>query len=56
MLEISHVSKTFFPGSVNEKKALCDISLTLNDGDFCTVIGSNGAGKSTLLKDRKSVV
>ncbi len=49
MLEISHVSKTFFPGSVNEKKALCDISLTLNDGDFCTVIGSNGAGKSTLL-------
>ena len=49
MLEIKHVSKTFNMGTVNEKKALTDISLTLNDGDFVTVIGGNGAGKSTLL-------
>lgn len=49
MLQISHISKTFFKGTQNEKKALIDLSLTLNDGDFCTVIGGNGAGKSTLL-------
>lgn len=49
MLQVSHISKTFFKGTQNEKKALMDISLTLNDGDFCTVIGGNGAGKSTLL-------
>lgn len=49
MLEVSHISKTFFKGTINEKKALNDLSLTLNDGDFCTVIGGNGAGKSTLL-------
>ena len=49
MLKISHISKTFFRGAPNEKKALIDLSLTLNDGDFCTVIGGNGAGKSTLL-------
>ena len=49
MLKIPHISKTFFRGTPNEKKALIDLSLTLNDGDFCTVIGGNGAGKSTLL-------
>lgn len=49
MLNVSHISKTFFKGTINEKKALNDLSLTLNDGDFCTVIGGNGAGKSTLL-------
>lgn len=49
MLKISYISKTFFRGTPNEKKALIDLSLTLNDGDFCTVIGGNGAGKSTLL-------
>ena len=49
MLEIQHVSKTFNMATVNEKKALTDISLTLEDGDFVTVIGGNGAGKSTLL-------
>ena len=49
MLQVTDVKKTFFKGTVNEKKAIRGISLTLNDGDFCTVIGSNGAGKSTLL-------
>ena len=49
MLELIHVTKTFNPGTINEKVALNDISLTLNDGDFVTVIGGNGAGKSTLL-------
>lgn len=49
MLKISHVSKTFNLGTVNEKKALDDISLVLNEGDFVTVIGGNGAGKSTML-------
>ena len=49
MLEIRNISKTFNAGTINEKKALFDLSLTLNDGDFVTVIGGNGAGKSTLL-------
>ena len=49
MLEIRNISKTFNPGTVNEKTALNDVSLTLADGDFVTVIGGNGAGKSTLL-------
>ena len=48
MLDVRNVSKTFNPGTVNEKKALCDVSLHLDHGDFVTVIGSNGAGKSTL--------
>ena len=48
MLEISHVTKVFFPGTVNEKLALEDINLTVNDGDVICVIGSNGSGKSTL--------
>jgi len=48
MLKLSHISKTFNPGTVNEKKALEDVSLHLNKGDFATVVGSNGAGKSTL--------
>ncbi len=49
MLEIKGISKTFNVGTVNEKQALNQLSLTLNDGDFCTVIGGNGAGKSTML-------
>ena len=49
MLELSHISKAFFRHTVNEKIALRDISLQLDQGDFVTVIGSNGAGKSTLL-------
>ena len=49
MLEINHLSKTFNPGTVNEKRALKNVSLTLEDGDFVTVIGGNGAGKSTML-------
>lgn len=49
MLEIRNISKTFNPGTINEKKALINLSLTLEDGDFCTVIGGNGAGKSTVM-------
>lgn len=49
MLNITHVSKTYGEGTVNEKKALTDINLTVNEGDFISIIGSNGAGKSTLL-------
>ncbi|WP_104083460.1 ABC transporter ATP-binding protein [Cryobacterium sp. Y11] len=49
MLLIQNITKTFFPGTVNERVALNDVSLHLNTGDFVTVIGSNGAGKSTLL-------
>ncbi|MCM1283575.1 MAG: ATP-binding cassette domain-containing protein [Muribaculaceae bacterium] len=49
MLELKNVYKTFNPGTVNEKTALKGLSLTLEDGDFVTVIGGNGAGKSTML-------
>ena len=49
MLEIKEIWKTFNSGTVNEKQALRGVSLTLEDGDFCTVIGGNGAGKSTML-------
>ena len=49
MLKLEHIYKTFNPGTVNEKTALNDLCLTLNDGDFVTVIGGNGAGKSTML-------
>ena len=49
MLELHQVCKTFNPGTVNEKAALNHLSLTLEEGDFVTVIGGNGAGKSTML-------
>lgn len=48
MLDLKHLSKTFNPGTVNEKKALSDVNLHLDKGDFATIVGSNGAGKSTL--------
>ena len=49
MLKIQNVSKTFNIGTINEKKALNNLNLQLNEGDFTTVIGGNGAGKSTML-------
>ena len=49
MLELQSISKTFHPGTIHAKKALQNLSLSLKDGDFVTVIGGNGAGKSTLL-------
>ena len=48
MLKITNVTKTFNKGTVNEKVALDNLSLSVNDGDFITIIGSNGAGKSTV--------
>lgn len=49
MLELKNIRKTFNAGTINEKLALDDLNLTLNEGDFVTVIGGNGAGKSTML-------
>lgn len=48
MLKLENISLTFNPGTVNEKKALTNLSLHLEKGDFVTILGSNGAGKSTL--------
>jgi putative ABC transport system ATP-binding protein len=48
MLKLENISLTFHPGTVNEKKALENLSLHLESGDFVTILGSNGAGKSTL--------
>lgn len=48
MLLMKNITKTFNPGTVNEKRALDNVSLTLKKGDFATIVGSNGAGKSTL--------
>lgn len=48
MLTLKNISKTFNPGTVNEKKALDHVNLELADGDFATIVGSNGAGKTTL--------
>lgn len=56
MLQLSHVSKLFHPGSPDEKIALIDVNLHLEPGDFVTVIGSNGAGKSTLMNMISGVI
>ncbi len=49
MLKLFNISKTFNHGTITEKRAIKNINLTLEDGDFVTIIGGNGAGKSTLL-------
>lgn len=49
MLQLHNIHKTFNLGTINEKVALNGVNLTLNEGDFVTVIGGNGAGKSTML-------
>ena len=49
MLKLENVNITFNANTVNERKALQNINLTVNEGDFITVIGSNGSGKSTLM-------
>ena len=49
LLKMMHIEKSFNIGTINEKKVLNDLNLTINDGDFITVIGGNGAGKSTML-------
>ncbi len=49
MLELNGIRKTFNAGTINEKKALNGVTITLEDGDFVTIIGGNGAGKSTAL-------
>ena len=49
MLNINHIAKTFNTGTITEKRALTDVDLKLNEGDFVTIIGGNGAGKSTTL-------
>lgn len=49
MLKVESIVKVFEPGTVSEKRALNHVDLTLNDGDFVTIIGGNGAGKSSLL-------
>ena len=54
MLELKNLYKTFNAGTVNEKRAIDGLDLTLEDGDFVTIIGGNGAGKSTTLNaDRR---
>lgn len=55
MLRIEAISKTFNMGTINEKRALSELSLHLRPSDFVTVIGGNGAGKSTLLNSVSGV-
>ena len=49
MLELRRISKTFNPGTINEIRSLQDLSLSIEEGSFVTVIGTNGSGKSTLM-------
>ena len=49
MLQLRELQKTFFAGTLNEVRALRNVSLQIDDGSFVTVIGTNGSGKSTLL-------
>ena len=56
MLELKGICKTFNPNTINAKVALNHLNLTLNDGDFVTVIGGNGAGKSTLMRTISGLV
>jgi len=49
MIQLSNINKIFNPGTVNEVKALTNINLEVNNGDFVTIIGTNGSGKTTLL-------
>ena len=44
LLNVNQIRKTFSPGTINEKTALADVSLRMNEGDFITIIGNNGAG------------
>lgn len=48
LLELKSIYKTFNEGTVNEKKVLKGLNLSLESGDFATIVGSNGAGKSTM--------
>lgn len=49
MLKLSTITKTFFPGTINEVRALKGIDLEIKEGSFTAIIGTNGSGKSTLL-------
>ena len=49
MLKMVGIDKSFNIGTINEKQIFKGLNLTINDGDFITVIGGNGAGKSTML-------
>ena len=49
MLELSHIDKYYNPGSVNEMCLFQDFNLTIEDGEFVSVVGSNGSGKTSML-------